>query len=106
MTPEPVTCTLTADEFRLGAADLLPGLIAEAHAVEWLPDGVCLTFEAADGLLARVASVVDRERRCCRFFRFVLDVEPGLGPVRLAVTGPPGTRDVLESLASPLPETP
>ena len=105
MTPEPVACTLTPEQLRADAADLLPGLFAAARAVAWLPDGVRLTLDAADGLLARVAAVIERERGCCRFLRFTLDVAPGHGPVTLEVTGPPGARAVLEAAADALRET-
>lgn len=105
MTPEPVACTLTPDQLRDGAADLLPGLVGAARAVVWLPDGVRLTFDAADGLLARIAAVIERERGCCPFLRFTLDVAPGHGPVTLEVTGPPRARAVLEAAADALRET-
>ena len=100
----PVACTLTAEQLREGAADLLPGLFAMARAVDWQPDGATLTFEAADDLLARIAAVIERERRCCAFLRFTLDVAPDFGPVTLAVTGPEGTRAVLEATAGVLRE--
>jgi len=48
--------------------------------------------------------VIERERGCCPFLRFTLDVAPGHGPVTLEVTGPPGTRAVLEAAAGLLPE--
>ena len=105
MTPEPVACTLTAGQLREDAADLLPGLIAAARAVAWQPEGVTLTLDAADGLLTRIAAVIERERGCCAFLRFTLDVAPGRGPVTFEVTGPAGTRAVLEALGDVLHQT-
>ena len=44
------------------------------------------------------AAVIDAERRCCRFLRFVLIVEPDDGPLWLELTGPEGTEDFLSAL--------
>lgn len=103
MTSEPIACTLTSAELQREAADLLPGLIATAEAADWLPDGIRLTFAAEASLLMRIAAVIERERGCCRFFAFRLDVTAGSGPVILEVTGPPGTRGVLETLPGVAP---
>ena len=98
----PVACTLSPEALGAGAADLLPGLAAEAAAVAPLPDGVRLTFAPAPGVVGRIARVVDRERDCCRFLGFALTVPAGGAPVELAVTGPPGTRELLVGLGPAL----
>jgi hypothetical protein len=104
MTTEPLACTLTADQLRMSADQLLPGLAASSQTAEWLPDGLRLTFDATDGLLTHIADVIERERGCCSFLRFTLGVAPSQGPVTLDVTGPPGTRAVLEDAVEVLPE--
>lgn len=96
----PVACTLSPDELSASRAMLLPGLAASATTVTLLPDGARLEFAAAADLLARIAAVIDRERQCCRFLRFVLDVAADGGPVRLDVTGPSGTRELMAGLLS------
>lgn len=98
MTHPPIACTLTADELRCGAAELLPGLAGMARSVEAIPEGLRLDFAASEGLVSRLASVIDRERRCCRFLRFRLEVAPDDGPIVLLVDGPPGTAAFLASL--------
>jgi hypothetical protein len=45
-----------------------------------------------------IAHAIDAERRCCRFLRFDLTVEPDAGPVVLDLTGPPGTREFIAAL--------
>jgi hypothetical protein len=42
--------------------------------------------------------MIDAERRCCRFLRFVVTVEPGDDSICLEVTGPAGTREFLDGL--------
>lgn len=59
-----------------------------------------LHFDAAGDVLAGVARVVETERRCCRFLRLRLTVEPDGGPVTPDVTGPPGTPELLRTLAA------
>ena len=43
-------------------------------------------------------TVIDAERRCCRFLRFSVLVEADAGPIVVEITGPPGTREFLEAL--------
>ena len=93
-----IACTLDGDEFHRRRADLLPGLIARSVERAELPDGVRWRFAPEDGLLDQIATVIDAERRCCRFLRFELVVEPNGGAIWLSATGPAGTREFLASL--------
>jgi hypothetical protein len=40
----------------------------------------------------------EAERRCCRFLRFGITVEPDAGPIILELSGPPGTREFVSAL--------
>jgi hypothetical protein len=62
-----------------------------------LPDGYRWRFLSSEGLLGRLAIVIDAERHCCRFLRFALDAEPDLGVITLDVSGPAGSREFLDS---------
>ena len=98
----PIACTLLPDELRAAGAELIPGLAARAATVEALADGLRLTFAPSDGVVADIARVIDRERRCCRFLHFALRVAPDGGPIALDITGPAGTREMLSDLAGRL----
>jgi hypothetical protein len=98
----PIACSLSAHELKCGAAELLPGLAEAARAVRPLQDGVRLDFDAGQGVLARVAGVIERERQCCQFLRFRLEVAPGFGGISLEIDGPPGTSEFLSGLHSAL----
>jgi hypothetical protein len=63
-----------------------------------LPNGYAVRFEP-DAIEA-LARFVAKERRCCPFLSFTVDVEPNDGPVWLEIVGPEGTR---EFLAADLP---
>jgi hypothetical protein len=96
----PIACSWAPADLENRRRGLLPGLVARADSHEDLPDGVRWRFVSEDGLLPRIASVIDAERQCCRFLRFELVIEQDGGGVYLGVTGPPGTRDFLLSLTS------
>jgi hypothetical protein len=93
-----IVCTLDSGEFNRKRTDLLPGLIARSIGREELPEGLRWRFAPDDGLLAQIATVIDAERRCCRFLRFELIVESNGGEISLSATGPAGTREFLASL--------
>jgi hypothetical protein len=96
----PIICTLTPDDLRQRQADLLPGLIARAEECVEVADGYRLRFPPTADVLQTIVGVIDTERTCCQFLKFQLTVEPGLGPVWLEVTGPPGTSGFLQALVA------
>ncbi len=65
---------------------------------EPLPDGYRLRFVVSEDVLSLITRTNDAERRCCRFLRFQLTVEPAEGPVLLDLTGPPYTREFVAAL--------
>jgi len=100
MSEPPIACTLSAAELRERRAGLLPGLLA--RAVERVPvsNGYRWRFTPTSDLLSALGLVIEAERRCCPFLRFVVTAEPDGGPISLEVTGPPGTRELLGQLDS------
>jgi hypothetical protein len=93
-----VACSLTAAQIRERKASLLPGLAARASRIEATPEGHCLQFAAEPGVLAAITDTIEAERQCCRFLRFDLVVSPNGGPVRLTLSGPTGTAELLAEL--------
>jgi hypothetical protein len=75
----PIACTLTPDEQRCQASELVPALAAEAAGGEWTAAGLRLSFPPTVMNLAAIARTVDRERVCCS------------PPARLPVSIPSGT---------------
>lgn len=94
MTEIPITCSLTSTELDQ-RREVLAALRARCTEVRSIKNGLQLHFEAAPGVLADVARVIDLERQCCRFLHFRLDVLPDGGPITLELTGPEGTADFL-----------
>jgi hypothetical protein len=52
-----------------------------------LSDGYSFRIPTETKMIERAASFMSRERLCCPFFHFALEVTPGNGPVWLKLTG-------------------
>ena len=98
MTDLPVACTLSLEARATRRQGLLADLLRRADAHEVLADGHRWSFAATDDLLAMILGMVEAERRCCRFLRFQIIVEPDGGPVSVDLTGPTGTREFVAAL--------
>jgi hypothetical protein len=98
MSDLPIACSLTSDALRARREGLLSDLLRRAKHREDLPEGVRLRFTPGEEALAAIAQAVDAERRCCRFLRFRITVEPDDGPILLELSGPPGTGAFLAAL--------
>ena len=97
MTHIPLVCTLGPAERRRRREEVFRGLFARVRETKPQEDGCAYRFEAAEGLVEEIARLIELESRCCAFLRFDVRVEAGGGPVWLTLTGPPGTKDFLES---------
>ncbi len=98
MSTLPVACTLSPEQMRCDMAQLLPGLCVTATTVNWLADGIRLTFDASSENLTAILKTVDRERHCCAFLTFDIVVPPGRAPMSLTLRGPEGTTEFLSQL--------
>lgn len=89
--PDAIDSIDRAAHFEL-ARNLLSGCTTTRES---LPNGVAFRLPA-DSLEA-IARFVTNERKCCPFLTFDIKVEPRGGAVLLSMTGPVGTREVLEA---------
>ena len=62
-----------------------------------LPDGFAFRFPGDPRIIVNLAEWITLERRCCGFFRFVLEVEPDEGPLWLRLTGGKGVKEFLQA---------
>lgn len=99
----PIACTLSAADLaaRRDALGILRTACTEMLSID---DGVSLRFAGDSALLSRLVEVVELERQCCRFLRFLLVVEPDGRAIHLEITGPPGTADFLDAELGLRPE--
>jgi len=83
-----------------GFANCAKRTVSSARYVshEFTADGLRVSFAADGETLASIARVVNAERLCCRFLRFVISVEPDAGPIALELSGPAGSREFIAAL--------
>jgi hypothetical protein len=96
----PIVCTLQPGELSAKAMQMLPGIAALAVRRSRIENGYRLEFAADKPSLSEIVTMVEAERRCCRFLRFQLTAEPDQGLVSLEFTGPPGTHEFLGDLVN------
>jgi hypothetical protein len=94
----PIACELTPAELQARREGLLPGLLALARESVPVVNGRRWRFAPSAEFLNEAVKVIDAERQCCRFLKFVLAVEQDGGDMWLEVTGPEGTAQFLEML--------
>lgn len=101
MADVPIACTLSEDALRARKNGLLAGVAALSTTKLKLATGYRLEFPATSDVLTQVTAMIDAERQCCRFLRFVLTIEPNLGLISLELTGPEGTQGFLDGVCDP-----
>lgn len=86
----PVACSLTEAEVdaRTDQARELLDAYREAFEAE---DELTLAFDGVTTSLPAVAAFVERERECCAFADYSIEVSPPYEETRLTITGPDGT---------------
>ena len=94
----PIVCTLQPGELNARASELLPGVVGLATNRTRIEHGLRFEFTPADDTLRAIATMIIAERRCCRFLRFQLAVEPNEGPMTLDLIGPEGAPEFLEAM--------
>ena len=98
MAEVPIACTLSPDALRTRRQGLLAGLLRRARSHELTADGLRVVFAADSETLDKITQVVNAERLCCRFLRFVITVAPDGAPIVLELSGPAGSREFIAGL--------
>jgi hypothetical protein len=93
-----VACTLDSAEQRERKAMLERELVPNIQGVTERVDGWVLWFDRAPGRLASLATFVELESRCCAFLDFEIRVESGGDRIALELSGPEGTKEMLQPL--------
>ncbi len=82
----PLACLLTGEDLA-ARGEIVRPLIASYQKLHELEDGYAFQFPGETEWIQRVVSFIDEERKCCPFFTFELQFEPGLGPLWLRLRG-------------------
>lgn len=94
-----LSCDLTAIPASAREEHILtaPQLFAAAQEVQELPNGYAIRFLNEPGRFMAIANFIDKERLCCPFFNFRLELEPDNGPLWLCLTGGEGVKEILQT---------
>jgi len=93
----PIVCTLPTPELRARRNELISFVIREAREVIGQVEGYRLRFDPTWAVLRDLVELIEVERHCCAFLTFRVEVTPATGPIWLEMSGPPGTRNFLET---------
>src|SRR5215475_11112177 len=74
-----------------------PEIVAKRIAVQELPDGYEFTLPNDKLTYDHVAEWANGERLCCPFFDISLRATPEHGPIKLRITGRPGTKAFMQA---------
>jgi hypothetical protein len=101
--PPPIACDPSAiseeehDEHRQVSNALFERIID----LQELPDGYAFRLPTETEVVQAVGAFISRERLCCPFFHYTLDVPPDDGPVWLELTGRDGVKQYIEDAVLP-----
>ena len=97
MEQTPFACDMTAmnAEGHATYQKLRQEIFRAVQEVSGLPDGYALRLPSDPPMIARVAEFAGKERLCCPFFSFGIEIESGHGPLWLRITGRSGARDFM-----------
>src|SRR5688500_2617047 len=94
----PIACNLTDAEFQARRVGVLQTVADGVVETKELADGFAYRFPSEVSWLTALTNLIVVERACCPFLQFSLRLEPGEGPIWLELTGPPGTKEFLNSI--------
>lgn len=85
----PIACEITAiDETeRQRHNQNALAVFSSVREIKELPDGYRFRLPTDTDIITKAGVFISRERLCCPFFNFTLEVTPGHGPVWLNLTG-------------------
>jgi hypothetical protein len=102
----PIACDLTAIPLEAREQHVTVGvqIFQAVEEVQELPNGYAFRFGNEPGMLMALANFVENERHCCAFYSFVIEVEPGHGPLWLRLTGGKGVKEFEQLIFSDVNE--
>jgi hypothetical protein len=90
----PFACNMNAIAAADRAAHMvtIEKLFRAVQSMRELPDGYAFELPGDSEVLLTAAEFISKERLCCPFFGFALDIESEGGPVWLSLTGHTGVK--------------
>lgn len=101
MVKVPIACTLTADDAGDRVEEWRAFLASDIEAVDGRPPDARLRLREGDDVLLRAVDLAEREKSCCSFFRFSVQLDEGRRWLRVEV--PEDASAILGDLLSLVP---
>lgn len=102
-TESPIACNLTAidSDEREKHRQTAEAVFEAIDELRELPDGYAFRLPPDTQIITQAGAFFSRERLCCPFFNFTLEVTPEQGPVWLQLTGREGVKQYVEEAVLP-----
>ena len=99
----PLACDLSAlnEEARAEHQRISEDVLGSVSEIRERPDGYAFRLPTETEAIQAAATFIARERLCCPFFDFTLEVERAHGPVWLSVSGREGVKQYIEDNVVP-----
>lgn len=99
----PIACDPTAidNDARDAHENIATTLFERIIDLQERSDGYAFCLPAESEVIQNAGAFVSRERLCCPFFRFNIEVTPNGGPVWLTLTGRDGVKEYIEDAVLP-----
>ena len=89
-------CRLPEEQQEAARRDAWQFLEETVEETRELENGYAFRFPGGEEVTRTVLEAVERERDCCPFFRFELEMAPDQGPIWWKFLGPDGVKRFLE----------
>lgn len=92
-----LTCKLTTPELQERKRTVLASLKTQIIDKKELINGYAFKFPGSDKILDELLEFIKTERECCDFFVFNFSISGDKSEAWLALTGPEGSKDFIET---------
>src|SRR5262245_52214365 len=92
-------CDMTAipAELRNQHIAITKEVFGAIQTIRELPNGYAFQLSDTQGMLVKTAEFIDKERLCCPFFSFTVEVAPAGGSLWLQMTGQKGVKPFIQA---------
>ena len=92
-------CDMTAipAELRNQPIAITKEVFGAIQTIRELPNGYAFQLSDTQGMLVKTAEFIDKERLCCPFFSFTVEVAPAGGSLWLQMTGQEGVKPFIQA---------
>lgn len=99
----PIACNLSVlgEDSREKHERVSEHVLGAVTEIQEKPGGYAFRLPTENDMIRKAATFIARERQCCPFFDFALEVERDGGPVWLGVSGREGVKQHVEDSVLP-----